>query len=500
MKKFNGNHQRPNLLWGGVVFCVGVVAVWLTTPSFGFSSMGEMGTSATGMALIRSIIDPPPGTSSPFMGYVFNGTIHHYWNWPPNGFRVYAWWLDLTGVDTLSAARMLSAIVYGFSALFFYGVLRKNKVSQATAFASSLVFLFLPLHLKYGHMVYSDIWLPFFWTLALYALKAESLNRYWLFALIILLGTTFMWFVIFLLPFPLVMKLLRKYYFSKQVGIAIWVGVYMMALSAVWILVMNFSDEYRILKLESWSFHKLLRDDTDFFPQLVDRIKYLGYESLSLLVLFGISVKALKRWPEAEIQTRVQGLIKLITILFSGLLLYVLIMPKWFVVHHYGVSMFSVLIATAIAFVLSVVEHLAREVYVRNTLSVVLLTLVLYAIFPSDRKHVASVNRLSEAINQQTFAQKPCIFIDLKNFRQWQHAVDFGIKELTEGYIFNQDFLHPNQEEKWFQQASDQLDALGISDYDPNRFLIITNDETHTQTSERLVVEIDKVRVYQVMP
>lgn len=495
MKKFTGKYWKLDLLLGIVTLLVGVLAVEITSPAFGFSSMGEMGTSATGMALIRSILDPPPGSTNPFMGYVLNGTVHHYWNWPPNGFFVYARWLELLGDAHLSNAKVLSSLIYGLTALLLYFLLRKNKTSPITAMVGTVVFIFLPMHLKYGHMVYADIWLPFFWTLALFALEAKTLKRYWLFFLIILLGTSFMWFVIFLLPIPLVLKALNRFRVSKQMTIVVWLGVYLLAVGVVWFVLANFMDQYRVMKLENWSFHYLLRDINGFFPKLLNRLKYLGYESLSLVVLFILSYQPLRRLLDSEVRTEYKGLVHMVTILLAGLVLYALIMPVWFVGHHYGLSMFSVLIATSIALILNIVERYKKRIYVRNVLLVIGITIGLNVIFPSNHAKVEHVNQISQVINQQNFDQHPCIFIDLHDFHQWEHAVDFGIKELTEGYIFNKDFLQESPDATRFEVAKKKLDLAGFSDFQTDRYLVVTNTELHKP--ENLILELDDIRLYQ---
>ena len=162
MKKLSIPQRWKVLLSGLFIFLWAIFIIYLTLPE-GFRYDSDANLSGVGMALSKTYLNPPLQAPKNYQGYITNGRLDVYNNWPSLSFKSLALWFKLVNDDSLYSARVFSVLIYGINAVLFFILLIKNKISIQVATLSSVVFAVLPFHLRYGSLVYADIWLVTFW-------------------------------------------------------------------------------------------------------------------------------------------------------------------------------------------------------------------------------------------------------------------------------------------------------------------------------------------------
>jgi hypothetical protein len=508
MSKLLNNFMRSQLSLSLTVFLAGMLIVVLTITDEAFFSIADMGNSAIGMALSRTIHKPIAGAPEPFLGYILNGSFTWYGNWPPIGFQTLAWWFDLTQDDSIWNARIFSALVYGFNAMLFFLLMLKTRLSKQVSLLSALIFILLPFHLEYGKLIYPDIWVLTFWLLALLTYTPGTVKKYWLFALIIIIGSLmFMWFIIFMLPLPLLI-----YWFKKRNWSPGWQLLSLLAIVAViytvqWGLFKFAGDNYLVQSLTRWSVFGLEEYLLQNPGMVIKRALTLSYESSPVILLLILSMPLIgkKRLVNKLKQREPVGYI--LKVAFITLFIYVAAVPSWFINHTHATGMFAIFFSTSIAFLLQALQDEHPKRVLSNSIITASCSLVMFLGIPylsSGRinDYQNNVNGILALIEQKrSNEQALCLFFELSDSSEiWPPALIFAIKEQSDTYVFFQEnpLSHRTLEEH-FRAGMNNLISIGIDNFDTTRVIFIT--DMPQKYSELIVldsVQLTTINAYEI--
>lgn len=453
------------------VFSLGTILLTLTGR---FEHYGDMGTSATGVAIARSYYnnlatefkDPP--------GYLYNGEYAIYGNWPAIGFIVLSKWFELFGNDDILTARLLPSLLYALCALAFFILLIRCKLDLSVCFLSSLLFAVLPYHLEFGKLIFSDMWLLPFWLSCL--LIYTGRNKYhWLILPISIVGAFgFMWFAIFTIPAWMILFFFKKQNHPFLSKIKWLIGLILVLLVVQWLLFHSYETSYPLLQLKKWTFFGFDYSGKDI-EKVVKRPVTLLYESLPILFVLALIQRRIglrKIWNKT---CKEEVLIKMLSLCGLTLFCLVIFLPNWVFTHSYGVGFFSVLIAGIGALLL---QNIKSQLEWSSNLIGLLMILcsiglnLIYPFFSKGYRNEASVsNEIIDVISKDELISnvRPIVFFHLpKNGNLvWPHGLQFGIKEDTRSYIFNNDSLESVQQlSNYFDTGIKRLSAKGIHDFD----------------------------------
>lgn len=493
--------------FGVCIFLIGVIAVYIIMPKEGYRYNNDASLSAVGMMLSKTYLDFPKNVPKDFQGYVQNGEFTYYNNWPPLGFKVLAFWFKLTGDSSTYAARLFSALLYGVNAFLFYILLIKNGLSNQTAFLSSIIFILLPTHLDYSYLIYADIWFVTFWLLALMWYDHTNLKYYWVFSLIAILGIFFYWFVIIILPIPLLVYLIKKYKLKLQTCLFILLGI----TSLIWIIqtviFISFPESYLTTKLYGFSMFGLSRDFAYFSVRMIKRIASFGYEVFFLAPLIAYYLSVRSSFKTKEPKWLLTNLHYIWVVMLIALFFYIVTFANWFGAHRHGIAMFSIIIGVTAALIFAELEKLsARRLMIGSGISIT-MCLVTFLCFPWVTSEFDKIKDQDLAIisfinkKKQDNNYKPNLFFDVPSLVDREPiTMKFVICEKTNGYLFNTDAFQTQLSLKQtFRYGSNKLKQNIVADFTPSSFFLITHDE-HDFEGLQVIdsMRVNAVKVYQL--
>ena len=480
---------KPKLLLSLCWLGLGTALVVATTPLDTFFLPNDQNVSAYGLALSYSHLNP----DVPCQGFVRNGAYECYVNWSPWVFRLYAGWFTLTGDTSLANARLLSALIYGLSGLLFFWMLLRHGASLSVSSWATLLYLTLPLHLTFGGLVYANVWLLPFWTLALLVYHPDQPRTLWGFSFVILLGTLFMWFTCFLLPLPWL------HHWARRAGAAAWqrmgwgfLAVVILALVSLILLSVAFPEAYRVASLLKWTWWRSEPLPASGIPHLLKVGGILGVEMLSFLLLAWMirGRNRIKGIPT-------QGPSHLGALLLGGLLLYVICLPKWFELHLMGVTFFSLALGLGLAAVLQNFDS-ARPLR-RMAGLMVLLHLVLFAglkvsVAAYTRPQAEAYQALESVLQE---APPSVLFLDVPPTPQYAWLRPMALQTLTQNYVFADpppSWSIPH----WIDRGLARLDQHGYNSVNTEVVWLLTTDSTFTELPVVVRHHVQDFTLYQL--
>ncbi|MFY0594223.1 ArnT family glycosyltransferase [Roseivirga sp.] len=496
------------LFLGFLLGLMGFAMVWLTMNKHAFNYSMDVEISPYGHALSNTKIELDDKFSESGMGIILNGEYSIYGNWPAWPFLLQSSWYQALGRNDIYASRLWSAAIYGLNASLFFLLIYRIGKEIWVAVISTALFAMLPLHLSYGSLIFSDIWFVTFWLLALLTYQHNSLKYYWLFSLIILVGSLFFWFVIFLLPAPLIIYFFRK----KRLKLKWILGIISLLVITIWlaqwVLVLQFPESYAIDSMRKHSFLGLFSNKKYYLIKLIKRAGTLLYELMPLMPILLFYDK----WPELINQIkgkwREDRLCQVLTVLMLGYLLYIAAFTQWFAGHEQGVGMFSILIASSAALLLSEMKPYLkkRPFLLRSGLSIGLsLTLFFCLNLVQSREEAVEVQdeQISAFVNNAKDGsdRRVCLFFDVPRYVRLHLRIGkFAIRKYTNGYTFNIDEM-PEQSNitEVLGYGVNQLYENGIENFDGQTVFLIS-DKPHNLDEVSVIKStiVNQLYVYQI--
>jgi len=483
---------------------IAFVIIVLTIPD-GFEHYGDMGTSATGVALSRSYYDQTLDKYTHAPGYIVNGSYNVYANWPSFGFKVLAGWYHLFGEDSIYNARLLPSLLYSLSALLFFVLLLRCDIDLGVSFISALLFSVLPYHLEFGKLIFSDMWLIPFWLLCLLIFTGNK-RHHWIIIPIAIIGTIgFMWFVVFAIPSLIIYKFLYHFKLkAPQIGVLL-VSLIGITLILQWISFSIFQGVPIVDHLEKWTLFGLEFNEK-FVEYLIKRPITLIYEAFSTLLLAAFLIKSMSFTEVLRKGKEKEELIKVLTLALLVIFCFVIFLPKWPIVHAYGVGFFSILIAGCSALLLQVAKD-SLQIHLSTTGTLMIAcSLGMYFFYPvlskGYKNEAVKTKKISNYINKhQTEFGTPTIFFDINDEEiDWHHSFRFGIKEETRSYIFQYgDILDISELPNKIDQGFNNLKKLGKQDFDKTYTYFVTDQKVSLQSVDVLdSLDLDDVHLYKI--
>ncbi|MCE7993705.1 MAG: hypothetical protein HEP71_17095 [Roseivirga sp.] len=481
------------------------LAVYLTMPQHEFKYNPDVGNSPYGMAIAKTYQNMPENTGNWARGYVLNGELTIYANWPPMAFKLLAEWFEFTGRDDIYTARIWYALLYAINALLFYALLKGLKVNTAIAFIASISFIFLPSHLDFGALIYVDQWLITFWLLAWIAYFQDKVLSKILFYIIVLSGFLFFhWFIIFLLPIPFLLFLLKRYRPGIGRLTLILVAVMVIVWAVQYSLFSLYKDSYFFQKFRVYSIFGLASVPGSYPVALLKRIVSLGYEAAVLVPLFllagffSVRHKHFIKWPQ---------LYSLLSGNLLALISYTICFVHWFGYHRHGLGMFSILIGGAVALGLSYLKSRSLPRFRYACVLVILVPLSLFMALPAITKVADEVEQQDEQIanfinaNRTSQDLKACLFFDQPGIAG-THIVrfdlsEFALREYTNAYTFN---LYEMEKQvsitEDLKHGIAKLKKNGFVDFDPS--LVFMVSKKHYEFDETVITGLNSIGKFNI--
>ena len=456
---------------------IAFLASHTTIPEDGFAyHSSDFLISPYGMAMARSYYTPPPNPPvTPFQGYIFNGEYHQYWNWPPYGFKAYAYWFKLLGNDSIYYARLLSVLLYSINAVLLLLLLLKQDVKLSVAWIATLVFIFLPQHLRYSTLIYADAWLISFWLLMALLYKPYTLKRYGWLLIVALVGARFMHFTLLMLPAPIMIFLVQKYKLSSKhilIGAILLLILILTTEKILFILFGAFS-----YSIQSLANHSIFNTEVVTNSSLVlRRIASIIVEMIP--VIFLVSSKAFLARDEKEHRFN-KKLTSLILLFSITVFCFVVALSSWFFVHSHGVPIWSVLISLLVASILSTISSL-RKVLTLGIISV-MLTLLAYCLLPILLTQNTSLKEVENLVVElaekykESATKRPAVFLKLSSDPNQLTLSAFSIKERTRSHVFEQRRNHYSKE-KIIQYLNHLAQVQYAYKFDESVFIYVTDE------------------------
>lgn len=473
-----------------------------TTPS-GFENYSEMGASVTGLAMGRSYYngltrefqDPP--------GYIYNGTYTVYSNWPSFGFMVIAKWLKLLNGDSLSNARLLPSILYALSSILFFLLLIRLKIGIEYAFIAAILFTVLPHHLEYGKMIFSDMWLIPFWLIACHLIISKWQYQIMIIPLAVIGTLGFMWFVAFIIPayFMIAFYKCRRITGIRKAGIIILMII--AGRLGLMLFVSVIEETYLTNSLLKWV-EVFSYGIKEIGVSLGKRLLTLVYELIPLSILLLPFLRNNKR---SEVCRRIREnkpVYRVLGFLTCLYVFYIAFLPKWFMIHAYGIPFFSIIIGLLAALLLQMcAENKRRVIAIYPGILAIFLSLILfwfYPFFSPAHKRNEPVNAIVDWLNDKNEEnQKYCVFFDLSDEVIWHHAFEFGIKETTRNYVFSSDSINSFDElPENFTKGVDRLKSNQFYDFDESTVYFVTNRPDSLQLHFTDSMTYKEFHVYEI--
>lgn len=482
-------------------FAVGLLGCTMSiflSPNDMYLSIADMGNSATGLELGRTMFRKPSMAPELFLGYVLNGEFTWYSNWPTIGFKVFSWWFMLMKDDTMETARLFCSVIYGINALLFFCLMLKWGTSRIVALMSTLLFISLPFHLLYGRMVFADIWLNTFWIIGCIIYKPGNRNSYWAFLLVICLGAiNFMWFVIFIAPTPLFLNILRSKDWTYRVFFLRLTGVVMVILLIQWILF-SINESYIVLSLQRWTIFELKPYFEIDKSNVFRRLAALAFEFFPLFFLFFGSLGYLKWSGFLDHMKSRPAINQLAVMSFSTLIIFVFSVPVWFFNHTYANGMFSVFIAVSAATIMCALERVSIRRFTIHSLGAIAISCSLFLLIPfvtsnTVEQYGIMVKSLSDLVELSSEkSEKICLFFDWpKDNSTWFHAVELAVKVEDNSYIFEMRPEKANTDlSSWFLSGMQKLNKIGYNDFSTEKAIYVS-DRMPQVNAESIETRID---------
>jgi len=453
------NVLKKSVLFSSISIFVLAFTIVVSTLPDGFEHYGDMGTSATGVAIARSYYNDLSTAFQDPPGYVYNGEYTVYGNWPPIGFILLANWLEFLGEDSIFNARLLPCLLYALSSSLFLLLLIRCRINREVAVISAILFSVLPFHLEFGKLIFSDMWLVPFWLLACHSFLSKKPYQ-WLIIPIGFIGAIgFMWFILFTVVAFLSMRIADKFKLSKKQTILFFLFGTIGIRLILWVLFNLFQEVYLLNSLSKWVGISVFQDHGKLFD-MVKRVVTLLYEGFPVLLLSWILVRKEKTKNLFHLLKTNKEAFQLLKFTLITSIIFILILPNWVVTHAYGVSFFSIIIGLMVALLLQACNHVFTKHKTRIVMvSIIAGSLALFMLYPSITK-----------------GYQEAILFNLTNDVNWYHAFEFGIKEETESYIFSTDsrknFVHLPS---YFANGITQLKKNNFNDFDSTRVFFVTS-------------------------
>ncbi len=428
---------------GLMLFTFAFVAIVATLPK-NFDSSMDTALSSTGLALSRAYYDNGLAPIMKQPGFIYNGTRQVYANWPALGFKTMAAWYRVLGGDSIYQARLLSALLYAVSAVLLFALLLRCNVSMSIATIGTLWFIVLPYHLEFGKLIYADMWLLPFWLACFLINTYKSKYRWLIVPLALVGGLGFMWFVLFVLIALCFIVCSRRFAWSAPNGALFAVGLLLVAYGMQYALISAFPETRLFMGLDQWSVFSLFGHPDVALKQLVQTSLRLFYESFSVVVIIclALSSQGSDVWQNIFSDPKKNDTLSIMLLTLGGLCL---LFPSWILTHNTGTAFFSVLIATAGAFVLQAwtKPKFKTKLYLGG--GCIAVTLLLFIILPQVNKDSSAVfqkiDQVTAYIDDTDRHQmtQPNIVIKFHRKSNWAESLSMmlGVKEATRSYIFS---------------------------------------------------------------
>ncbi len=458
------------------LFGVGVVLIFLTAPFDSFFLPNDFNQSAYGMALSRSHQE---GVFELCPGFIENGEFQCYTNWPPFAFKVYALWFDFTQDNSLKNGRLVSAFVYGLSGCLFFWLLLVGGFSTRQSIVGGIIFLTLPFNLKFGSVIYSDIWLVPFWTLALLTFDPTRLHRKVLFLIIVLVGSLFMWFTLFMLPLPFLLNWTEKNW-RRTIGVISILIIAILLFQKSFIEA--FDENYMIISLKKWTFFNDRVNNGFTVGRAISSFRniLLG----CFLLPFLAYVLRFKLIPLADKKVKVLSRqVRTYLLIASGtLIIGFFSLPVWFQNHVSAASFFSLFTGLAICGILFQGGREDDRTGLKLGFLAILINVMAFGALEviANRKFGSRTEKHSEmkAFIEANIhsGERPVIFFNHPNEKAYQWLNHFTLKEQTNSYIFNCSEPGIPGVEACFQYGLTKLDSNGFRDFEMKKVIFISHD------------------------
>jgi hypothetical protein len=489
------------ILIGIALMVISSLLVFLTMPKDSFIYNMDVALSPVGMILGKMYLHHPE-IQWYNQGYIDNGQFVLYRNWPPLSFRALALWFKLMEDSSIFSGRLLSALLYGFNALLFFFLLLKKQITVLVAFLSSMIFVLLPTHLDYSSLIYVDVWLITFWLLSLCVYDSKNILRKLLFVTFTIIGTCFNWFVIFILPFPWIISLIKKANADRKVIVFSFITLIVFVWGLQVFIFYHFPDNSLLKEFGKYSIVGFFNDFSFYYSRLLTRLGTVGYEMFFLIPLVLYYKFCSDRFPNL-----IRKLNSEILIVSLAVVAYLIVFPNWFVIHRQVLFLFSIPIGMFAALILSELGKKGISTTIKGGLISITTCLIMYASLPYVSNTMNDIEEQDHSIAlfiKDEFAEndiKPCIFYDVPSRIDRKMIFSpFALRELTNTYIFNLEELEPASDLNLsFRTGVLRLKKIGMTDFNASSVFFISKDKYSFDDSViQNYQEINGINVYHI--
>ncbi|MEL6537826.1 MAG: hypothetical protein AAFQ98_20565, partial [Bacteroidota bacterium] len=341
----------------------------------------------------------------------------------------------------------------------------------------TVFFLTLPAHLRFGIMIFADSWLVPLWALALWVYRPEKPRSWWLFILVVVLSSLFMWFAVFLLPIPWVLHFAQRSRGQVALrGLGLFLGLALLVLAVQGGIVALWQDYFLVSSLQKWTIFKPKGQLNLSVPLLARQTAALLQEALPILLVLVVWFIGRRKFPTLFSTTAPRGLGHLAVLMGLALVLMVIAVPLWFQVHAKVVSFFALFFALALAWLLQQWDSASKTAWLLSVLAIFFnLSIISWDALQQLASPIRDDIALEYYINQQRVEdQKLAVFMDIPAQPEYAWVNLYALIEQTDSYIFDSTLIgHPPQESS-FSAGLRRLTELGVESLHTDRIIYLS--------------------------
>lgn len=476
----NEESHRINIHFCGItLFFLGVFAVLIYSPKQGFHQGHDMNSSAYGMALSRSYLESFEANEA-YKGFPKNGGYAYYFNWSPWVFQVFAAWFKFTKDDSIFNARIFTAIIYGISCLIFYLFLVKNCIQPRIAFFSTLLFLTLPIHLKFANLIFADIWLIPFWLTSLFFYQSKRKYTTILFTLTVLVGTLFMWFTIFLLPAAVLFHFWKELKNPSFKKLLLSTSITILLIWSVQALLVYETTDYRFYSLQKWTVFGFFETTPYSYKNIVREVFWLLLECSSIL-FFILFLYRKKNTAPLSYSPRSENspLDNLIILLSLTMVLFAFSVPIW-LIHMKAIAFLSITLGFVFVKMLSSKNtryrirsiHLTMILFFINLIGIGFIE-VFYQIKGKER--IEAYRDVIQKLEGQSHPDYKLAVFYLYGDNQKPLFHPFAVTTQTRNYFVDCNEMGYTNINQCIADGLNNLNKNGFSDYNREKVILISD-------------------------